>query len=266
MLSIGAFAQIGQVTHRMLRHWDTAGLLVPAHVDEFNGYRSYDPSQLERLHRIVALRQLGFGLEHVGTILDEGIDADRIAEMLRSRRAEVEREHRIAAERLVDVERRLHLIESENRMSSAEFVEKSLPAVRLAARTATVPVEEIGLHVGPMFDAVEAALPDACGLLDIPIAEYLLTDDGMHLTVGYAYAGEPIDGVEIVELPAVESSVCGIHLGAMSGIRDTWHALHAEMLARGFVPSGPCRELYVRAVSEDQADWVTELQQPVVRG
>ena len=30
MLSIGAFAQLGQVTHRMLRHWDTAGLLVEA--------------------------------------------------------------------------------------------------------------------------------------------------------------------------------------------------------------------------------------------
>ncbi|WP_346957991.1 MerR family transcriptional regulator [uncultured Arthrobacter sp.] len=29
MLSIGAFAQIGQVTHRMLRHWDNSGLLVP---------------------------------------------------------------------------------------------------------------------------------------------------------------------------------------------------------------------------------------------
>nr|WP_258060074.1 hypothetical protein [Arthrobacter sp. ZGTC212] len=24
----------------MLRHWDAAGLLVPAHVDEFSGYRS----------------------------------------------------------------------------------------------------------------------------------------------------------------------------------------------------------------------------------
>ncbi len=79
MLSIGAFAQIGQVTHRMLRHWDTAGLLVPAHVDEFSGYRSYDPSQLERLHRIVALRQLGFGLDDVALILDQGVDADRIA-------------------------------------------------------------------------------------------------------------------------------------------------------------------------------------------
>lgn len=61
MLTIGAFAQLGQVTHRMLRHWDSAGILVPAHVDKFSGYRSYDPSQLAQLHRIVALRQLGLG-------------------------------------------------------------------------------------------------------------------------------------------------------------------------------------------------------------
>ncbi|MDQ0614541.1 DNA-binding transcriptional MerR regulator [Microbacterium sp. W4I4] len=266
MLSIGAFAQVGQVTHRMLRHWDTSGLLVPAHVDEFTGYRSYDPSQLDRLHRIVALRQLGFGLEHVGAILDEGIDADRITTMLRSRRSQVEREHRIAAERLVDVERRLHLIGRENRMSSAEFVEKPLPAVRLVGRTKTVPEEEVGLTVGPMFGAVEDALPDPHGMLETPVAEYDLTDDGMRITVGYAYSGDPIEGLELIDLPAVERSVCGIHLGPMSGIRDTWHALHAEMLARGYVPSGPCRELYVRAESEDQSDWVTELQQPVTRG
>ncbi|WP_336644805.1 MerR family transcriptional regulator [Microbacterium sp. USHLN186] len=265
MLSIGAFAQIGQVTHRMLRHWDTAGLLVPAHVDEFTGYRSYDPSQLDRLHRIVALRHLGFGLEQIAEVLEEGIDTTRLASLLRTRRDAVEREHRIATERLVDVERRLHVIEREKRMSSAEFIEKSLPAVRLAARSATVPAEEIGLHVGPMFDLVQAALPDRCGLLETPIAEYRSTDEGMHLTVGYVYAGAPVDGVEVIDLPAVERAVCGIHLGPMSGISESWHALHAEMLARGFEPSGPCRELYVRAVSDDQSDWVTELQQPVRR-
>ncbi|WP_309065031.1 MerR family transcriptional regulator [Microbacterium sp.] len=92
----------------MLRHWDTAGLLVPAHVDEFNGYRSYDPSQLERLHRIVALRQLGFGLDDIAAMLDDGIDHERLTTLLRERRAEVEREQRIATARLVDVERRLH--------------------------------------------------------------------------------------------------------------------------------------------------------------
>ncbi|MDK1326435.1 MerR family transcriptional regulator [Arthrobacter sp. zg-Y1143] len=34
--------------------------------------RSFDPAQLERLHRIVALRQLGFGLEDVASILAVG--------------------------------------------------------------------------------------------------------------------------------------------------------------------------------------------------
>src|SRR6476620_5074304 len=103
MLSIGAFAQIGQVTHRMLRHWDTSGRLVPAHVDEFSGYRSYDPAQLERLHRIVALRQLGFGLADVAAMLDAGVDADRMARLLQIRRAEVAEEQRLAAARLIDV-------------------------------------------------------------------------------------------------------------------------------------------------------------------
>ncbi|MBO9627319.1 MAG: MerR family transcriptional regulator [Microbacterium sp.] len=265
MLSIGAFAQIGQVTHRMLRHWDTAGLLVPAHVDESSGYRSYDPSQLERLHRIVALRQLGFGLDDIAQILEQGIDAGRLAALLRVRRAEVEEEHRVAAARLVDVERRLHLIESEKQMSTVEIIEKPLPAVRLAAHTASVPPEEVGATVGPLFASIEDVLGDECGALATPIAQYDLTDDGMRITAGYAYGGAPRADLEIVDLPAVELAICGVHLGAMDRIRETWSAVHAEIIARGFVPSGPCRELYVRAVSDDQSDWVTELQQPVVR-
>ncbi|MGO2746599.1 MerR family transcriptional regulator [Microbacterium sp.] len=266
MLSIGAFAQIGQVTHRMLRHWDTAGLLVPAHVDEFSGYRSYDPSQLARLHRIVALRQLGFGLDDISMILDQGVDAARIDALLRVRRAEVEEEHRIAAERLVDVERRLHLIEKENHMSQIEIIDKPLPAVRLAARRAVVATQpEIAGVVGPAFDAIAEIVGDQRGALETPIAQYDHGEDGVSITIGYAYSGPARDGFEIVELPAEDAAVCGIHLGSMEGIAGSWQAIHAEILARGFVPSGPCRELYVRAESDDQADWVTELQQPVTR-
>ncbi|MFJ4038593.1 MerR family transcriptional regulator [Microbacterium sp. NPDC090007] len=264
MLSIGAFAQIGQVTHRMLRHWDTAGLLVPAHVDEHSGYRSYDPSQLERLHRIVALRQLGFGLDDVAQILDEGVDAKRIALLLRERRAEVDREHRIAAARLVDVEQRLHLIEREKHMRQIEIVRKSLPALRLAARRHLVADgAEIAGVVGPTFDGVAAVVGAESGALDTPVAQYAASEDGTEVVVGYVYAGPARDGVEIVELPAVETAVCGIHLGSMDRIGESWQSVHAQILERGLVPTGPCRELYVRAVSDDQADWVTELQQPV---
>jgi len=266
MLSIGAFAQIGQVTHRMLRHWDTAGLLVPAHVDEFSGYRSYDPSQLATLHRIVALRQLGFGLDDISLVLERGVDADRIGALLRIRRAEVEQEHRIAAARLVDVERRLHLIESENQMSQIEIIEKPLPAVRLAARRVVVPSQpEVAGVVGPAFGAIADIIGGERGALETPIAEYDSVEEGVSIVVGYAYNGPAREGYEVVDLPAVDTAVCGIHLGSMDGIADSWQAIHAETLARGFVPSGPCRELYVRAESDDQADWVTELQQPVVR-
>ncbi|PQZ60049.1 MULTISPECIES: MerR family transcriptional regulator [unclassified Microbacterium] len=265
MLSIGAFAQIGQVTHRMLRHWDTAGLLVPAHVDQFSGYRSYDPSQLERLHRIVALRQLGFGLDDISAILDRGVDAERIASLLRIRRAEVEQEHRIAAARLVDVERRLHLIEKEKHMSQIEIIEKPLPAVRLAAiRLVVADQPAVAGVVGPAFDAVAEIIGDTHSLTT-PIAEYETLDDGLQIIVGYAYAGPAREGFEIVELPAVEDAVCGIHLGSMAHISESWQAIHAEVFARGLVHDGPCRELYVRAVAEDQSDWVTELQQPVTR-
>lgn len=266
MLSIGAFAQIGQVTHRMLRHWDTAGLLVPAHVDEFSGYRSYDPSQLERLHRIVALRQLGFGLDDISLVLEQGVDADRISSLLRIRRAEVEQEHRIAAARLVDVERRLHLIESENQMSQIEIIEKPLPAVRLAARQTVVGSQpEVAGIVGPTFDAIAEIIGGERGALETPIAQYSNNEDGISIAAGYAYDGPERDGFEVIELPAVDAAVCGVHLGSMSGIADSWQAIHSEIIARGFVPSGPCRELYVRAVSDDQSDWVSELQQPVVR-
>jgi DNA-binding transcriptional MerR regulator len=60
MLNIGEFARLGQVSPRMLRYYDRFGLLVPDRVDPDTGYRSYGVGQLVRLHRLLALRDLGF--------------------------------------------------------------------------------------------------------------------------------------------------------------------------------------------------------------
>ncbi len=265
MLSIGTFAQIGQVTHRMLRHWDQAGLLVPAHTDPFNGYRSYDPEQLERLHRIVAMRQLGFGIEDIASLLADGIDAEQLMIMLQRRRVEVEEEHRTAAARLADVERRLHLIERETPMSSVEIVKKPLPSVQLAARqiSAREQPELINL-VGPAFDAVAEIIGKVCGTLETPIAVYSAGEDGIEAIIGYAYSGPPEEGFELITLPAQDEAFVGVHLGEIQGIGSSWQALHEEILARGYEPSGPCREFYLRAPESVQSqDFVVELQQPV---
>jgi len=262
MLSIGMFAQIGQVTHRMLRHWDAAGLLRPAHVDPFSGYRSYDPSQLQRLHQIVALRDLGFGLEEISLILDQGASVEKIADLLQIRQTQVEAEHQLATQRLADVQRRLQLISKENLMSRIEIIHKPLPAVRLAAGRFTVAEQpEIAGRIGPLFDRIAQSIQGES--LATPIAQYNGTEDGVEVIAGYATSSQSLADVEIIELPAVPEAICGVHLGAMDTIHESWQAVHEEVLARGLVPTGPCREVYVRAVSDDQADWVTELQQPV---
>ena len=46
MLRIGEFSKLSRVSIRMLRHYDDIGLLKPAEIDHFTGYRYYREEQL----------------------------------------------------------------------------------------------------------------------------------------------------------------------------------------------------------------------------
>lgn len=59
MFQIGEFAQIAQVSGRLLRFYDQQGLLAPEWIDPATGYRHYGIRQLPRLNRILALKDLG---------------------------------------------------------------------------------------------------------------------------------------------------------------------------------------------------------------
>lgn len=147
---------------------------------------------------------------------------------------------------------------------SADHVIKSLPALRLVAVTATIDPACVPGRVGPMFDAVSDALVHAPGTLDTPVATYALTDQGVDVVVGFATtSSEAPVGTQLVALASTDA-VCGVHLGSMATIQQSWEALRRWMSEHGYECAGPCREVYVRAVSDDQADWVTELQQPIV--
>ncbi|GAA3294011.1 hypothetical protein ACFFON_11475 [Arthrobacter citreus] len=99
-------------------------------------------------------------------------------------------------------------------MSQIEVIQKSLPALRLAARTAVVSEQpEVPGVVGPLFDAVAAALQPTGAPLDTPVAQYDAGEGGLRILAGYAYTGDVPDGVEAVQLPAVETALCGVHWG-----------------------------------------------------
>ena len=56
MYTRGQFAVIGNVGRKALRLYEEAGILVPACVNEENGYHYYTPQQLADLEKIKAYR------------------------------------------------------------------------------------------------------------------------------------------------------------------------------------------------------------------
>lgn len=69
MFTIGEFSKFCCISARMLRHYDRIGLLHPAKIDEINGYRYYDSSQLGDFTRIEKLKKYGFTLSEIKRLL-----------------------------------------------------------------------------------------------------------------------------------------------------------------------------------------------------
>jgi DNA-binding transcriptional MerR regulator len=90
MFRIGEFSKIAQVPGSLLRYYDEIGLLKPVHIDQWTGYRYYSARQLPRLHRILALKELGLTLDQIARLVNEEVSAAEIQGMLALKKAQVE--------------------------------------------------------------------------------------------------------------------------------------------------------------------------------
>lgn len=101
LLTVGELARRCGMTVRTLHHYDAIGLLQPASRSGA-GYRLYARADIERLHRIHALRQLGLSLTDIGTALSG--PQQPLADVVDRQIAQIDRELAEAAnlrERLV---------------------------------------------------------------------------------------------------------------------------------------------------------------------
>ncbi|SEG99511.1 DNA-binding transcriptional regulator, MerR family [Nonomuraea solani] len=269
MFGIGDFARLGLVSVRMLRHYDAIGLLRPAHVDPVSGYRSYQAEQLSRLNRIVAIKDLGFTLEQVRTILDEKVSTEELHGMVRLRRAQLEAQISADLARLRSVEARLRTIETEGHMRTAEVVLKRVDPVRVAqlsARAASYESQDIGPVIGPLFvelcRRVEAAAVRVTGP---GIAYYLPEDDGSVMVHACLPAAVTPGGhdFEVLDLPAIETAATIIHHGSMEAAGPTFQTLAHWIEENGFRYRDLAREISLHC-PDDRDEWVTELQIEVV--
>lgn len=83
---VGELARATGLTVRTLHHYERVGLLEPS-ARSSGGHRLYDETDIDRLYRIVALRDLGLGLADVRTALEGELN---LADLLRDHLAHVE--------------------------------------------------------------------------------------------------------------------------------------------------------------------------------
>jgi len=164
MLKIGEFSKLVQVPVPTLRYYDHVGLLKPVEVDRFNGYRSYSAGQLPRLHRILALKGLGFSLEQIGEVLAEGLSPEQMRGMLRLRHAQISRQLVEAQSQLVEVEVRLQQIEREEEFSMYDVLLKHVEPQLVASVRAILPNHSAsGSLFGEVYEALGSHVGEALG-------------------------------------------------------------------------------------------------------
>ncbi|TCC28762.1 MerR family transcriptional regulator [Kribbella sindirgiensis] len=269
MFTIGDFAAFGQVSARMLRHYDALGLLRPAVVDAATGYRFYSADQFSRLNRIVALKDLGFSLQQVGQIVDAKLSAEELRGMLRLRQAQLEDELARSAARLTSVEARLRLIEREGHMPTDDVVLKNIAPARVAELSAISPSYD-GADIGPvlqplfgqLFERLGAAGLHPCGS---PVAYY---EDAENETIR-VHAAVPVEtgtaaDVDITELPALNAATI-VHQGDMMEADRSMQTLARWIEDNGYRSQGYAREVTVQFDPDNPANWVHEFQIAVTK-
>jgi len=279
MFRIGEFSQLAKVTVETLRHYNTLGLLKPAHVDPFTGYRSYTAKQLHPLHQILALKELGFSLEDIARILREPLTTDQLRGMLKMQLATTERDLENAQARLARIQSRLAYLDLEHQMSAYEITLKSVPETTIASIREIVPALE--------------QMPERCGTMFNTIAQWMVAQNlpfGPALTLYHhdETVRENIDTECAFLLPGVDASIASATLAPsapitvreleglpqaattlstddffqkVDGLTPVYHALAQWIEANGYEMAGPPRELFYG--SPQQGDLTAEVQIPV---
>jgi DNA-binding transcriptional MerR regulator len=265
MLKIGEFSKLTQTTIKTLRYYEKEDILKPSYIDEYNGYRYYESSQVIPFNKILSLRQLGLSIEDIKNI-QSGAD---INEYLDKRKSNIENEIIKSNDQLTRI--KLILEDKENDYMKYEVVIKDIPAYTVFYKEGVIArYQDVGEFVLLAGEQVAKSNPDLkCLEPDYCFMEYL---DGEYreanIKARYSQAVEKA-GIENSDikfklLPAV--TVASVyHRGAYDNFRDTYGFILKWVEDNGYEITDNIRESYIDGIwnKEDVSDWLTEIQVPI---
>lgn len=263
LYKIGMFSQMNQITIKTLRYYDDIGLLKPVYVDENNGFRYYTSSQLPALHRILALRQMGFTLEEIKMVQD-GMSEEKL---LLQKKSELIR--KIAEETMKLSQVECYLLQKD---TSKEYhiVLKELPKVIAASMRTRIPNYDALFDVIPPMGAEMERLGCVCAVPEYCFniyhdGEYKESDIDVEVCEAVTEKKQDSDMITFKTIEKVETAACVMHKGPYKEFPKAYAAVLKWIEENGFEIIDNPRESYIDGIwnKDSEEDWLTEIQIPV---
>ena len=262
MFKIGEFSKLSMLTIKALRFYEKEGLLTPAHVDEWSGYRFYEASQLETAATIKALRQLDFSVEEIKAHLS-GVP---LQDVLCAKKVEL-------IQRQTDISARISIINylmEESEMKYQAVIKNIDECIVYSEERVLERYSDVSMLVLESAEECIRLNPDIeCTKPDYGFCEYL---DGEHketnMRVRYSQAvtkvGVGNERIQFRTLPATKA-ICIYHKGAYDRLGEAYAYIYRYAAENGYQVAGFHRECYIDGIwnKENVEDWLTEIQLPV---
>lgn len=291
MLKIGDFSRLARVTIKALRHYDELGLLKPAKIDSFTGYRYYSADQIPRLHRIIALKDMGLSLEEIARLLQNDVSIIYILDLLHTKQEVVKRRLEDESEHLKRVEDWISEVERENKLPAYEIITKKIPPVQVVSARIMLPntfdLKPVCSKASPVLtEMVDHISKSSSKIVGPPIGifygeESIVRDFDWELALPVSQDVPSKGQFQCKELPGYDQMVTTIHKGGVNSGTPANIALAKWFETNPYQIIGPRREIYLidfRIVgpnreiyfsdtnsSSPPGKFVVEVQLPVVR-
>jgi DNA-binding transcriptional MerR regulator len=266
MYRIGVFSKISKTTIKTLRYYDEVGLLRPAYTDEENGYRYYTSDQLITLHKILALRQIGFSINEILYILTGGNEMN----ILEQRKAEILNELNEVKDQLSRINNYI-LEKKEGYTMNYQAVIKELPECIVYSKRMVIPTYEsyfelipaIGEEVVKANPDLKCTVPEYCFNI-YHDGEYKEKDIDVEFCEAVEKMGVDVGNIKFKKINSV-TAVSVMHKGSYSKLGEAYSYVFKWIEDNEYSVIDHPRESYIDGIwnKEMEEDWLTELQIPV---
>jgi len=279
--TIGQFSRMTRLSARMLRHYDSLGLLRPGEVDPWSGYRYYSDVELGPAMMLRRLRDAGLGLDDIARVLpalladDESLWRPALERHLDRLEAEAEA---LGQRRELTLALLRHREEEEEPVmtaSTASATILTIPAHTIVARRETIPTYA---DEAALFEEFEAQLHEVLAstgtaLSGQPCGATFYEDGYVERDVDievWEVVASPVEVVPPLTCRAVEERTVAMaeHAGSYESLSETYTALLREVGERGLTPCGQMFERYLVGPihNPDATTWRTQVCCPIVVG